>query len=83
MNVGININSNTIYDIMKTFTGTSSNTDLTKALSEALGNAISRAAQPPHNPDAQVTWTIEKISGKHGGFAPKTNELSVTIAAKT
>ncbi len=62
----------------KSFTGTSQRGDL----AEALAHAIKQAIDSSQIADVLVTWTIEKISGKSGGF-PGWRELSVTIAAKT
>ena len=60
------------------FTGTSQRGDL----AEALEHAIKQAMDSSQIADALVTWTIEKISGRSGGF-PGWKEVSVTIAAKT
>jgi hypothetical protein len=60
------------------FTGTSQSGDL----AEALGHAIKQAIDSSQIADALVTWTIEKISGRSGGF-PGWKEISVTIAGKT
>ena len=62
----------------KSFTGTSQRGDL----AEALAHAIKQAMESSQIADVLVTWTIEKISGKSGGF-PGWRELSVTISAKT
>ena len=56
------------------FTGVSKRGDL----AEALGEAIKQAKTSLRTD--YVTWTMEKISGKDGGFA-QTNEISVTIKA--
>jgi hypothetical protein len=60
------------------FTGTSQRGDL----AEALEHAIKQAMDSSQTADVLVTWTIEKISGKSGGF-PGRKEVSVTITAKT
>jgi hypothetical protein len=62
----------------KSFTGTSQRGDL----AEALGHAIKQAMDSSQIADALVTWTIEKVSGRSGGF-PGWKELSVTIAVQT
>jgi hypothetical protein len=63
---------------IKSFTGTSQRGDL----AEALGHAIKQAMDSSQIADALVTWTIENVSGRSGGF-PGWKELSVTIAAQT
>jgi hypothetical protein len=58
----------------KTFTGNSNREDFT----EALGDAIKQAEESSNIADFQFTWTVDKISGKHGGIAGL-KRLSVTI----
>jgi hypothetical protein len=62
----------------KSFTGTSQNGDL----EEALKHAVRQAMDSSQIADVLIIWTIEKISGRSGGF-PGWNEVSVTIAAST
>ncbi len=60
----------------KGFSGTSKKGDI----EEALGKAIAAAERSVRHPDAMVTWTLKKISGRGGGIAGF-REVTVTIEA--
>jgi hypothetical protein len=76
-------NPSTAYGIMNTskssssFTGTSRKADLI----EAVNDAVEQAKKSSNTSDPLVRWTIEKISGRHGGIAGF-KEISVTILAE-
>jgi hypothetical protein len=62
----------------RSFTGTSVNFDLKEALIDALEQATTLEG----GTDVLIKWTIEKISGTHGGFAGF-HDMSVTIVTET
>ena len=62
---------------LSSFTGMSRTGDVKEALSDALEQA-ERSSSTSH---PLVRWTIEKISGQHGGIAGF-KEVSVTILAE-
>jgi hypothetical protein len=63
---------------MKTFIGTSQTCDLAEALKAAVLQIPH--PRPPGHDDTPINWTVEKISGKRGGFA--LGEISVTISTE-
>jgi hypothetical protein len=60
----------------RNFSGTSKKGDF----AEALNKAIAAAERSVRHPDAMVSWTLKKISGRSGGIAGF-SEVSVSIEA--